>query len=210
MGTANVYGYVTGRFSLLEYTNTVSLPISTYNSQIYAVLRLNGTQTEFVTYKPESNNNPFTHFQPNNSYLIFGKQNFSVQVGNESSDKLLVTGSAPDGKYTLAYYPFTESTPFSSYNSSLLEIKATNFLSLLSSEQSSISASAAAIDGALLQSYIPTRPINSATKFEKGQVYLIKATSGFIIYNPDVDALLQEDTGQILLENNSYDRLVLE
>lgn len=210
MGTAIVYGYVTGRFSLLEYTNSVSLPISTYNSQVYAILGLNSSQTEFLTYNPQSVSNPFTHFQPNSSYLIFGKQNFSVQIGENTSDKLRVTGSAPDGKYTLAYYPFTKSTPFSSYNSSLVEIKATNFVSLLSSERSSLSATTAAVDGAVLQSYFPTRSINSITKFEPGQVYVIKATSGFVVYNPDVSALLQEDGGFLFLENDSNDRLLLE
>ena len=209
MRIANVFGYVTGRFGLLEYTNSTFTEISSYNNELYAVIKLNPTKTDYLVYRPNSPSNLFTKFEPNTNYLIFGKQNFSLSLDNDTSGRIDVVGEDSNGVYSLGYYPFNETTPFSAYDDKLVEIKATNFLLLSGTESTMLSGLTAAVDGAVFESYKPDRSLNSATHFTKGQTYIIKAKTGFIVYNPDVDALLHENGSFILLENNNKDRLLL-
>lgn len=209
MRTANVFGYVTGRFGLLEYTSSTSTQISSYNNELYAVIKLNPAKTDYLVYRPNSQSNTFTIFEPNTNYLIFSKQNFSLSLDNDTSGRIDVVGEDSNGVYSLGYYPFNETTPFSAYDDKLVEIKATNFLLLSGTESTMLSGLTAAVDGAVFESYKPDRSLNSATHFTKGQTYIIKAKTGFIVYNPDVDALLHENGSFILLENNNKDRLLL-
>lgn len=203
-------GFYTGRYEFLNYTGTSSVPISSFNSNIYAVIGLNSERAGYTFYYPNSSTNELTHFVSGQNYIVFTKSSFTIPVTGADINRLDVKSNTLSGQITLAYYPFTNSLPFSSYNSHLIEIFATNKLLLSGSRVTTLSALTASIDGAVLLSYQPDRTINAETHFKQGQTYIIKAKSDFIVYNPDVSALLQENGEYLFLENDELDRLLTE
>lgn len=328
-------GFYTGRYEFLNYSGTSSVPISSFDSNLYAVIGLNNNKSGYNFYFPNNSTNELTHFISGENYIVFTRKTFTVSVTGEPISRLDIKSNALSGQYTFAYYPFTKSLPFSAYNQHLLEIQSTNKVfsnkrfseeqnvlinrsinrsksiqligfpnginnsnpnvlitrtSILNGkneyiaglpannfpnspggnvrvfwdgtrwaleheaffysdgseiryfyalgdteypwqaawttgpggfglltgaeivpvETTTLSSLTASIDGAVFLSYQPNRLINAETHFKQGQTYIIKASSNFIVYNPDVSSLIQENGSYLFLENNDKDRLVVE
>jgi hypothetical protein len=197
MKTININGIRTGKFNILNFTNSYSIPISSYDGNIISVISTNMVAGSALSYYvPGSNTNPFNSFEPNRAYLIFAKKNFTIDLDtNTENDKFVLSGNS-NGIYNFFDYEFNNDIPFNLYSNNLKS----EFL------YSSLSAD-------MLLWHKQNRQINPLSAFETDRIYLINASKNFVVYNPDFSAIqlenFQEPSGWMLKENG-IDRLLLE
>lgn len=75
----NILGRSEGAYNIVDCSFKQSpTDISTFNTSLCSVVKLNDQRTGFMIYRPNSSSNFFTQFVPDVGYIVRAKENFSL------------------------------------------------------------------------------------------------------------------------------------
>jgi hypothetical protein len=94
----DIPGDILGKYTIFRYPFVNSLPISSYNVNIYEVKTTSSENSILRTHSPSNNINPFTEFEFNKYYLIRARNNFSIINPDPSITADLQVGSISAGE----------------------------------------------------------------------------------------------------------------
>lgn len=157
----------TGNYNLVEFFNSTSTPISTFNVSLCSVQRISNSQETLVVVKPDDLFPAFTQFVPNSGYIVRAKNTFTIPENQSQPtyNSRTFNGSS-NGLYTIFKNNYLSAVNISTFNSSLCSVqKASN------SQETLVVVK----PGDLFPSF---------TQFVPGSGYIIRTKETFTINNP--------------------------